>query len=111
MVQITFGCQPSFEKFARASRREQFLNTMEAVVPWAELEALIEPYYPKAGNRWAWASCCGSTFCNTGSTCRRVALPHPEASLRLYQGALSRYREESPLASGGLGPGQSLPTP
>ena len=23
---------------------------MEAVVPWAELEALIEPYYPKAGN-------------------------------------------------------------
>jgi IS5 family transposase len=22
---------------------------MEAVVPWAELEALIEPYYPKAG--------------------------------------------------------------
>jgi IS5 family transposase len=49
MRQITFACQPSFEKFARASRREQFLNTMEAVVPWAELEALIEPYYPKAG--------------------------------------------------------------
>jgi IS5 family transposase len=23
---------------------------MEAVVPWSELEALIEPYYPKAGN-------------------------------------------------------------
>ena len=39
MRQITFACQPSFEKFARASRREQFLNTMDAVVPWAELEA------------------------------------------------------------------------
>jgi len=50
MRQITFACQPSFEKFARASRREQFLQTMELVVPWSELEALIEPYYPKAGN-------------------------------------------------------------
>ena len=49
MRQITFAFQPSFEKFARKSRREQFLNTMEAVVPWAELEALIEPHYPKAG--------------------------------------------------------------
>src|ERR1035438_8031301 len=25
-------------------------NTMETVVPWSELEALIAPYYPKAGN-------------------------------------------------------------
>jgi hypothetical protein len=33
MRQITFACQPSFEKHARPSRREQFLNTMEAVVP------------------------------------------------------------------------------
>jgi len=49
MRQITFACQPSFEKFARKSRREQFLNTMETVVPWSELEALIEPHYPKAG--------------------------------------------------------------
>ena len=49
MRQITFACQPSFEKFARASRREQFLQTMETVVPWSELEALVAPYYPKAG--------------------------------------------------------------
>src|ERR1035438_5426536 len=49
MRQITFACQPSFEKYARASRREQFLQTMESVVPWSELEALIEPHYPKAG--------------------------------------------------------------
>jgi len=39
------------------------------------------------------------------------AVPHPEASLRLHQGALSRHREESPLASGSLRSGQSLPTP
>jgi len=50
MRQITFASQPSFEKYGRVSRREHFLNTMEAVVPWAELEALIEPHYPKAGN-------------------------------------------------------------
>ena len=50
MRQITFAYQPSFEKYARPSRREQFLQAMESVVPWSELEALIEPYYPKAGN-------------------------------------------------------------
>lgn len=49
MRQITFACQPSFEKYGRISRRERFLNTMESVVPWGELEALIEPHYPKAG--------------------------------------------------------------
>ena len=49
MRQITFASQPSFEKYGRVSRRERFLGTMDAVVPWAELEALIEPHYPKAG--------------------------------------------------------------
>jgi len=49
MSQTTFASQPSFEKYGRVSRREQFLNSMEGVVPWSELEALIEPYYPKAG--------------------------------------------------------------
>jgi IS5 family transposase len=50
MRQITFACQPSFEKPARPSRREQFLQAMEAVVPWFELEALIKPHYPMPGN-------------------------------------------------------------
>src|ERR1039457_7406181 len=50
MGQITFANQASFEKYSRLSRREQFLNTMETVVPWSELEALIAPYYPKTGN-------------------------------------------------------------
>src|ERR1035438_4301857 len=48
MRQITFACQPSFEKFARASRRAQFLTTMDAVVPWSELEALPFPARPPA---------------------------------------------------------------
>jgi len=31
-------------------RRERFLAEMEQVVPWTGLLALIEPFYPKAGN-------------------------------------------------------------
>ena len=31
------------------TRREQFLAEMDAVIPWAQLLTLIEPYYPKAG--------------------------------------------------------------
>ena len=49
MRQITFASQPSFEKYARTSRREEFLSAMEVVVPWSELEALIGPHYAKAG--------------------------------------------------------------
>ena len=33
----------------RKTRRERFLADMDAVVPWARLEALIEPHYPKSG--------------------------------------------------------------
>jgi IS5 family transposase len=50
MKQQTFASQSSFEKYGRKSRRELFLDEMELVVPWSELEALVEPHYPKAGN-------------------------------------------------------------
>jgi IS5 family transposase len=50
MKQQTLASQASFEKYGRKSRRELFLDEMEMVVPWAELEALVEPHYPKAGN-------------------------------------------------------------
>jgi len=50
MKQQTFASQLSFEKYGRKSRRELFLEEMEVVVPWAELQALVEPHYPKAGN-------------------------------------------------------------
>lgn len=33
----------------RVTRREKFLTEMEQVVPWARLEALIEPHYPTSG--------------------------------------------------------------
>ena len=37
-----------FEAFRKPTRRERFLAEMNTVVPWAELVAVIEPYYPKA---------------------------------------------------------------
>ena len=39
-----------FKKYGRKSRRELFLDEMNQVVPWAELEAVVEPRYAKAGN-------------------------------------------------------------
>ena len=50
MRQQTLASQLSFEKYGRKSRRELFLDEMERVVPWPELEALVEPHYPKAGS-------------------------------------------------------------
>jgi len=48
--QQTFASHGSFEKFGRKSKREQFLEQMDDVVPWSELWALVGPCYPKAGN-------------------------------------------------------------
>ncbi len=39
-----------FERYTKKTRREQFLEEMEQVVPWRDRCALIEPHYPKAGN-------------------------------------------------------------
>jgi hypothetical protein len=38
-----------FEKYGKFTRRAQFLAEMERVVPWAQLCAVIEPVYSKAG--------------------------------------------------------------
>jgi transposase, IS5 family len=40
----------SFDKHSKQTRRAKFLAEMDQVVPWRELCALIEPFYPKAGN-------------------------------------------------------------
>jgi IS5 family transposase len=50
MEQRTFATQGSFERYGRKSRRELFLDEMELVVPWSELQGLVEPHYAKAGN-------------------------------------------------------------
>jgi len=48
------GTQRTFAGLAwsqkgKVTRREQFLAEMDGVIPWAQLIALIAPYYPKAG--------------------------------------------------------------
>ena len=40
----------SFERFRRPTRRDTFLATMNTIVPWAELCAVVEPHYAKRGN-------------------------------------------------------------
>jgi transposase, IS5 family len=47
MRQMSLAQQAEFHRFAKKSRREQFLEEMEAVMPWADLLTLIEPHYPK----------------------------------------------------------------
>ena len=49
MKQMTLAVAKGFEVHGRATRKAEFLARMEALVPWAEFCALIEPYYPKAG--------------------------------------------------------------
>ena len=38
-----------FERYGKTTRRAQFLAQMDQIVPWAELAAVVEPYYPKVG--------------------------------------------------------------
>ena len=43
-----------FERYAKTTRRAHFLADMQVIVPWAELTALVAPFYPKisaAGGR------------------------------------------------------------
>ena len=48
MKQISFASLEYAGK-KRQTRREKFLGEMEQVVPWARLQALVEPKYPTAG--------------------------------------------------------------
>ena len=53
MRQATFS-GAGFDKYRKQTRKERFLDDMEKIIPWAELSAVIEPFYPKpqgAGRR------------------------------------------------------------
>ena len=49
MRQLTLATA-GFDKHSKQTRRAAFLAEMEQVVPWRELCAVVEPYYPKLGN-------------------------------------------------------------
>ncbi|MET4163163.1 IS5 family transposase [Marinobacterium sp. MBR-111] len=44
------GCVRWISDKRRQARKEKFLGRMDKLIPWARLETLIEPHYPKAGN-------------------------------------------------------------
>ena len=47
--QRTLALAAGFEKHVKQTRRAEFLTQMNTVVPWAELCAEVEPFYPKSG--------------------------------------------------------------
>jgi transposase, IS5 family len=50
MKQTTFASM-TYQAKKKRTRHEKFLQEMEQVVPWAELVAVITPYYPTSGRR------------------------------------------------------------
>jgi len=36
-----------FERYGKTTRHAQFLADMDRIVPWAQLLAVVEPFYPK----------------------------------------------------------------
>ncbi len=54
MCQQTFS-ETGFEKYQKKTRKEQFLEEMEGIIPRKELTEAIEPFYPKpegGGPEW-----------------------------------------------------------
>jgi hypothetical protein len=47
--QITFA-DSEFNNKRRKTRKEIFLSHMNELMPWDQLEAIIEPFYPKSSN-------------------------------------------------------------
>jgi IS5 family transposase len=47
MRQMSLAEQAQFQRYAKRTRREQFLDEMDLVMPWSELLALVAPQYPK----------------------------------------------------------------
>lgn len=49
MDQQTFA-SIAYNTKKKVTRRERFLEEMNSVVPWRQLEAIVKPLYPKSGN-------------------------------------------------------------
>ena len=47
---LAVAADQTFESYRKPTRRDEFLKTMEAIVPWTALCDVIAPHYPKAGN-------------------------------------------------------------
>ena len=73
MHQQTFA-EVTFEQYLKPTRREQFLEETNHVVPWGDLVATIEPVYPKGEGPGrppvGVERMLRSIVCSSGSTCR-----------------------------------------
>jgi len=49
MMTVSFASL-AYENKKKKTRREKFLEEMDRVIPWTELQQVIKRYYPKAGN-------------------------------------------------------------
>lgn len=47
---LAMAADQGFERHRKPTRRDAFLETMNRVVPWDALCAVVEPHYPKKGN-------------------------------------------------------------
>jgi len=47
---LAMAADQGFKRHRKPTRRDQFLETMNQVVPWEALCAVVEPHYPKKGN-------------------------------------------------------------
>ncbi|BEC47694.1 hypothetical protein VEE53_31920 [Escherichia coli] len=68
--QLTFA-DSEFSTKRRQTRKEIFLSRMEQILPWQNMTAVIEPFYPKgamADGPIRWRPCCVFTACSIGTT-------------------------------------------
>lgn len=47
---LAMAADQGFEQYRKPTRRDEFLEKMNRIVPWPALCAVIEPHYPKRGN-------------------------------------------------------------
>ena len=47
---LAMAADQTFENYRKPTRRDEFLKTMDTIVPWSALCEVIEPHYPKACN-------------------------------------------------------------
>ena len=57
---LAMAADQTFENYRKPTRRDEFLKTMESIVPWSALCDVIEPYYPKLAmdaRPLVWSAC------------------------------------------------------
>ncbi len=70
MGQLTLAQQAEFQRYSKQTRREQFVEEMDTVMPWGSCWRWLRRTIQKAkqaASRLGLKSCYGSIFCSSGS--------------------------------------------